>query len=135
MAQAKYSILIPLVDNLGNPLGPIAEYAHQYLVNAGMVDGSWIDPDQRGLWKDTPAEPHETLNTIQEDSPEMDGFIKQTAKMIGEIANQWGIFVYKQGKEGITSWVIDNPSYREGEPADEVALAAPVEEQTPVTPV
>lgn len=124
--------MIPLVDNVGNDLAPIADYAHQVLVNAGMVDGSWVDPGQRGLWLDQPAEPHETLNTIQEDSPDMDSFIKQTAKQIAELANQWGIFVHKQGKQGIQSWTIDNPSYREGEPADAVALANPPVQQQPV---
>jgi hypothetical protein len=126
MADAQYSILVPLVDNQGNELQHIADYAHQYLVNQGMVDGSWVDPPVRALWKGQDPEPHEALHTIQEDTPEMDSFIKHAAKQIGEIANQWGIFVYKTGKSGVQKWIIDNPHYREGEPADPVALAQPL---------
>jgi hypothetical protein len=49
----------------------------------------------------------------------MDSHIKQLAHHVGESANQWGVFVMKEGgKSGIQSWIINNRAYREGEPSE-----------------
>lgn len=134
MGQAKYNVMIPTVDNLGNKLVDIAGAAHTFLFYQGMADGSWIETGQRGHWRDDEPEPHETLVTIQEDTPEMDGVIKQLAVHIAEVANQWGIHVYKEGKNGIKSWVINNSHYREGEPAEAIAQQAPPSPDRDVSP-
>ena len=115
--------MIPTVDNLGQPLSGIARASHEFLLRRGMVDGSWVQGGQTGFWAEDEPEPHETLHTIQEESPEMDSVIKELAVNIGEMANQWGINVYKNGKNGIQQWIVNNPQYREGEGADELALA------------
>lgn len=122
MAQAKYSIMIPKVDNLGNPLTNIAAAAHHFLFYGPLkVEGSYIDPNKQGNWRDTEPEPHDILVTVAEDSPEMDSQMKQLAAHVAEVANQWGIFVMKEGKNGIQSWTVANSSYREGEPAEDIA--------------
>jgi hypothetical protein len=134
MAQAKYSVMIPKVDNLGNPLTDLAAAAHHELFYGPLkVEGSYVDPDKRGHWRDEEPEPHDILVVVAEDEPMMDGQIKQLAIHIAEVANQWGIFVMKEGKSGVNSWVVNNPMYREGEPAEEVALQQP--EPTLMPPV
>ena len=126
MAQAKYSILVPRVDNQGNELRDIAAAAHHYLFYGPLkVEGSFIEPNKIGHWRDAPAEPHDALVTYAEDSPEMDSQMKQLAAHVADVANQWGIFIAKEGKNGIQTWVINNPQYRDGEPAEDIALAEP----------
>lgn len=118
-SQAKYTIHIPQHDNLGNQLGDIATAAHHWL-RYGPVpkhDGSYIHRDIEGNWRDYPQERFDHLITVADDHPEMDSHIKQLAAHIGDAANQWTVMVLKEGKNGIQKWMIDNPKYREGEPA------------------
>lgn len=123
-AEAKYSLLIPKVDNMGNPLTEeIASAAHTYLFYQGLSEGSTITPNQRGMWRDEDPEPHETLTAIMEDNPKHDSIVKQLAVHIAEVANQWGLFVYKEGKDGVQSWIMNNASFRPDQPADPIALA------------
>ncbi len=122
--QAKYGIMIPKVDNLGNQLTSLAEVAHHHLFYGPLkVEGSYIDPDKLGQWRDESPEPHDILVVYAEDHPEMDSQMKLLASQIAEVANQWGIFVTKEGKSGIQSWIVDNPGFRPGEPAEDLALA------------
>lgn len=125
-ATAKYTIMIPTHDNLGQELGDISTAAHHWLFYGPgpNVEGSFIEGPKRGNWRDDPQEEFNHLVTYAEDSPEMDSTVKQLAVHIAEIANQWGVFVTKEGgKAGIQSWVIDNPNYRHGEGADPAGLA------------
>lgn len=117
-AQAKYTILIPTRDNLGNPLGDIATAAHQWLWQATGQEGSYIEGPKRGNWRDHPQEEFEHLITIAPDSPYMDSSVKQLAVEIARGANQWGIFVTKEGAGGIQNWTMDNPEYQEGQPSE-----------------
>lgn len=126
--QAKYSIMIPKIDNLGNPLVSLADYAHDFLFQGPMkVEGSFVDPNKMGHWRDSEPEPHDVLVTFAEDTPQMDSELKRLAHHVAEAANQWGIFVTKEGKSGVQSWVINNARFREGEPAIPEALAQPPE--------
>lgn len=125
MQQAKYSILIPRVDNQGNRLRDIAAAAHHFLFYGPLkTQGSYIERGKIGNWRDLDPEPHDMLITVAEDSPEMDSSIKQLALEVAQVANQWGIFVMKEGN-GITSWEVGNPQYVEGAPADQAALEEP----------
>lgn len=120
--QAKYMIMIPKVDNLGNPLTNIASAAHRYLFYGPLnVEGSYIDPGKEGNWRDDEPETYDHLITFAEDTPQMDSQIKQLAAEIAEAANQWGVFMTKEGGGNVKSWNIANPMYREGEPALDVA--------------
>lgn len=124
MAQAKYSIMVPKVDNLGNPLVNLAEYAHHHLFYGPLkIEGSYVDPNKLGQWRDSDPEPHDILVTVAEDNPEMDSQIKHLAVQIADVANQWGLFIMKEGKNGIQSWTVSNPSYRDGQPAEQLAIA------------
>lgn len=126
MAQAKYSLMIPKVDNLGNPLRNVAEAAHHFLYYGPLqVEGSYIDPNKVGQWRDDGPEPHDILVTYAEDNPMMDSQMKALAVEVGEACNQWGIFVTKEGAKGVFTWTISNPRYRPGEPALPVALEQP----------
>lgn len=121
MAQAKYTLLIPQTDNLGNHLGDVATAAHQWLFYGPgpKVDGSFIHRGLEGNWKDSPQEKFDHLVTVAEDTPEMDSTAKQLAVHIGEACNQWGVFVFKEGgKAGVQSWTVPNPNYRENTPSD-----------------
>lgn len=119
--------MIPKLDNLGNPLVRVADYAHDFLFNGPLqVEGSYVDPDKMGHWRDSDPEPHDILVTYAEDTPEMDSEIKRLAHELGETCNQWGIFITKEGKSGIQSWVVNNTQFRPGEPAIPEALAQPL---------
>ncbi len=125
MAQAKYSIMIPKADNLGNPLrDDFAHHCHDVLFQGPLkVEGSFVDPDKMGFWRDDAPEPHDILTTYAEDSPQMDSEMKRLAMQIADAANQWGIFIAKEGKSGVQSWVVNNNQFRQGEPAIPEALA------------
>jgi hypothetical protein len=124
--KAKYTIMIPTTDNLGQPLVDIATAAHRVMFYGPLqIQGSYVDPGKHGNWRDSDPEPHDLLVTIAEDTPEMDSHVKQIALEVGEFANQWGIFVVKEGKDGITDWVVDNPRYQDGQGAEPTALAQP----------
>jgi hypothetical protein len=113
--------MVPQKDNLGNPLGDLATAAHHWLFYGPgpRVQGSYIHRNLEGNWRDDPQEKFDHLITVAEDTPEMDSHVKQLAHHIGESANQWGVFVMKEGKKGgIQSWVIDNRSYQEGQPSE-----------------
>jgi hypothetical protein len=118
--QAKYTVLIPKKDNLGNPLGDIATAAHHWLRYgpAPGHQGSFIHRNVQGNWRDDAPEDFDHLVTVAEDTPEFDSHIKQLAHHIADSANQWGVFVMKEGKGGVQSWVIDNRNYRDGEPSE-----------------
>jgi hypothetical protein len=120
MAQARYTVMIPQKDNLGNNLGDVASAAHHWLRYgpAPSHQGSFIHRNIQGNWRDDEPELFDHLVTVAEDHPEMDSHIKQLAAHVGDATNQWGVFVMKEGKSGIQSWVIDNPNYAHGEPAE-----------------
>ena len=120
MAQAKYTIMIPRRDNLGNELGDVATAAHHWLhYGPGpKINGSFIHRNIEGNWRDDPQETFDHLITYADDQPEVDSHIKQLAAHIGDHANQWGVFVAKEGgKNGVDSWIIPNPNFRQDEPA------------------
>lgn len=116
---AKYTVQIPTHDNLGNPLGNISTAAHEWLWRATGVQGTQIHGPIRGNWRDHGEETYELLTSYAPDTPEMDSHVKQLAQEIARGANQWGVFVTKEGgKSGVQSWVIENPHYVEGQPAE-----------------
>lgn len=115
--EAKYTVMIPLRDNLGNQLPNLSTAAHHLLWKNTGVQGSYITGPHKGNWENSPQEEFEHLVTVAPDTPENDSHIKNLAHTIAEAANQWGVFVMKEGKGGIQSWVIDNPGYTEGHPA------------------
>ena len=119
MADAKYTLMIPIRDNLGNNLGDIATAAHHWLFYGPgpKVEGSYIEGPKRGNWRDDPQEEFNHLITVAEDTPEMDSTIKQLALHIAHAANQWGLFCIKEGKDGIQKWTVPNSDYQEGVPA------------------
>ena len=117
-AEAKYTVMIPLRDNLGNELGAISTAAHHWLWQATGVEGSYFTGPHRGNWRDDPQEEFEHLITVAKDTPEMDSHIKELAHEVARGANQWGVFVIKEGKNGVQSWIIENPQYREGEASE-----------------
>ena len=124
MAQAKYIIHIPTVDNEGNDLVDLASAAHHWLFYGPgpKIEGSFIEGPVRGNWRDNPQETFVNLVTYAEESPEMDSTMKQLAVHIAEAANQWGMFVVREGKNGPQSWVVDNPNFQPG-PAEPWAIA------------
>lgn len=121
MAQAKWTVQIPTHDNLGNHLGDLATAAHHHLWQQTGHKGSRIRRGVHGNWEDDPQESFDDLEVFAEDTPHMDSHIKQLAKHLNEAANQWGMFVIKEGGGHVNSFVIDNPKYAEGAPAPVVA--------------
>lgn len=116
-AQAKYTVMIPRRDNLGNDLGDLATAAHHWLWQVAGTEGSYIEGPKRGNWRDDPQEEFDHLITYAADTPEIDSHIKQLAVHIAEAANQWGVFVTKESKDGPRSWTMSNPNYQEGQPS------------------
>jgi hypothetical protein len=117
--QAKFTIMIPQRDNLGNHLGDVATAAHHWLFygNGPKVHGSFIHRNLDGNWRDDPQEKFDHLVTIADDHPELDSHMKQLASHVADAANQWGVSVIKEGKNGPQLWIVDNPGYQEGRPA------------------
>jgi hypothetical protein len=110
--------MLPEQDGLGNPLQNPAQVAHKLLHEQGVTDGSFHTSNQTGYWKTDKPEPHQTLTLIAEDHPANDSAVKQVAKQMAKLTNQWGIFMYKENKDGPQSQVIDNPDYQENAPAE-----------------
>lgn len=118
--QAKYVVMIPQRDNLGNDLGDVATAAHHWLTYGPgpKIEGSFIHRNIDGNWRDHPRETFDHLITYAQDTPEMDSHVKQLAAHVAEHGNQWGVMVAKEGgKKGVDSWIIPNPQYRDGESA------------------
>lgn len=115
--EAKYTIMVPLKDNLGNDLPNLSTAAHHLLWKNTGIQGSYITGPHQGNWENDPQEEFEHLVTVALDTPEHDSHIKDLAVQIAKAANQWGVFVMKEGKNGVQSWVINNPEYAEGQPA------------------
>jgi len=116
-------MLVPREDNLGNRLIDMAYYINQSVINRDIANGSYVSPGKHGYWRnDTEFQEHDLFNIWAEDTPENDSHVKQLAAEVGELTNQWGIFVTKMAGQGKT-WTVANPNYRDGEPADPLVLA------------
>lgn len=127
-SEAKYTVMIPQKDNLGNHLGDVATAAHHWLhYGPGpKINGTFIHRGLEGNWRDDPQEKFDHLVTVAEDHPHTDSTMKDLAAHIGESANQWGVFVMKEGgKSGTQSWVVPNHNYQDGQPAELAQLHAP----------
>ncbi len=117
-------MLIPKVDNVGNALVDIASAAHHWLFYGPLkVEGSYVERDKMGNWRDMDPEPHDMIVAYADDTPEMDSQMKQLGVHVADVANQWGIFVVKENGKGINTWTVANPHFRPDEPADDAALA------------
>lgn len=116
-SQALYTIQIPTTDNLGNQLHDLATVGHHWLWQNAGIQGSRIRRGVHGNWEGNPQETFDDLEIVAEDKPEMDSYVKQLAAHLNEAANQWGMFVIKQGGGNVQSWVISNKKYKEGAPA------------------
>lgn len=97
---AKYSLLIPANDELGQPLR-VAEAVYHHLVMDLGVTAATI---HRGF-------PYDTLVAWAEESPEMDSTFKQLGVYVGEVANVPVVTVTKAGKQ-TAAWSMRNPHYR-----------------------
>lgn len=120
MPDAQYTVQVPTVDDIGNPLVSVATYAHRWLAQTHRDQGSWIEPGK--LQGDGSS--HDHLTMVAEDTPLTDSTIKQLAAYVGEICNQAAVLAIKQGKQGPVRWHIRNPEYRPGQPAEAAVLAA-----------
>lgn len=108
-----------------NPLGDLAGAAHQWLFQNHGIEGSYAEKGKRGFWRDDPDEPFTHLISFAKDTPETDSAFKQLAHHVGQLANQWGVLVTKEGKGGPEPWLVTNKNYVPGQPADPTALAYP----------
>lgn len=97
MSRAQYTIHVP------NTSRQIAIAAHHYLTS-GPIRGINAATVQYG-------HPHDSLNVVGEETPELDSHMKQTGAFIGELANAPFIDVMKQGKQ-LAHWPIRNPHYQ-----------------------
>lgn len=116
--DAKYTVLIPRHDNMGNPLSNVTEAAHDYLVYKlpGKFQGVYVDPGKWGHWEGS-REEYDILVAHGEDTPENDSYIKQLGAYVGELANQEIIFATKTAKQ-VSTWPIRNSHYLAGFPAE-----------------
>lgn len=128
MSYAKYTVAVPKVDALGNPLKDIAGVAHHYLATQRPFgfDHAYIDDGMRGQF------PHDLVVVHAEETPEADSHLKQLGSFVGEMANHPTVHVTRNGHSGLATWNIANGSFRPGEPAEATALQMP-HGQVPVT--
>lgn len=128
MQQAKYIVQIPTVDNHGNQLKDLARAAHESLFRyapGSKVEGTRIRRGIEGNWRDDPVESFDDLEVYAEDSPEMDSIMKQLGAHVAEVANQWGVMVFKEGDGAPQYWMMNHPNADGSGPADEAAIAQP----------
>lgn len=119
MASAKYTVLIPTHDELGQQL-QLSEAVHQAVTSSNVrVEAATV----------THGNPYDSLTIWAEDTPESDSNIKQLGVHTAEVANVQSISVTKEGKTGAT-WQMRNPSYIPQQGAEPSALAIPL----PLTP-
>lgn len=132
MALAKYIIQIPTTDNVGNKLKDLAVAAHESLYRYSPVQGiqgSRIRRGIQGQWADDAPEVYDDLEVYADDSPEVDSTMKQLAVHVAELANQWGVMVFKEGEGAPKAWQMESPNADGQGPADPDAIA---EYATPV---
>ena len=122
--EAKYEVLIPKADNLGNPLIDLAPHAMHYLSKSIITTSIHVDTGRRVFWEGR-EEPFDALVVTAEDKPQIDSTIKQLAAYVGEVANQDLVLVSKHGTNGIDTWPIKNASYQEGQPAEVYVRSQP----------
>lgn len=134
MALAKYIVQIPTHDNEGNRLVDLAQVAHEslfrYAPNQNSIQGSRVRYGIGGHWRDDPQEMFNDLEVYAEDTPELDSIVKQLAVHVAEVANQWGVMVFKEGDGAPKAWQMTAPGAPGEGPADPVAIA---EYANPVT--
>lgn len=110
MSRAQYTIHVP------NQHRRISLAAHHHLTS-GPIRGINAATVQYG-------HPHDSLNVIGEETPELDSHMKQMGAFIGELANEPFINVMKQGKQ-LAHWPIHNPNYQPQPVMPPQAFSAP----------
>lgn len=120
--EAKYIVMVPTQDNLGNPLRDLATAGHHYLHAEAGLQGSYVEGPKRGNWETDPQEEFNHLVAYAPDTPENDSHFKALATNIARAANQWGIFVAKEGQGGPQTWVLNNNQYAPDAPAQPWAI-------------
>jgi hypothetical protein len=124
MQEARYTILVPQTDDIGNALKDLSGYVRTSLEKALPRATVWQEGSRsKGF------ESYGTVVLIAPETPEVDSHVKQMAHYVGEAANRWGVTCFKEGKQGIKTWQIQNASYRADEPADPIAIADPMNQQ------
>lgn len=110
MASARYTVHVPAVDELGNPLR-LHEAVHEHLTNSKGA------PVQT-----THGRPSHAVSAWAEDIPEWDSLAKQTGTLAAELANVPVVHVTKEADKPAT-WEMANTQYVPGAGADQSALA------------
>jgi hypothetical protein len=105
--------MVPTQDKLGNPLIPLADYAHQYVMSAIRDARTWVE-----YGKAHPPETFDHLKVVAPDTPETDSMLKQVGVYVGELANVPVVTVLKSGKNGPQPWDLSNPGFQPGAPAE-----------------
>ncbi len=110
MALAKYVVQIPTHDNEGNMLVDLAQTAHESLFRhapgQSNIQASRVRYGIGGHWRGDPQEMFNDLEVYAEDTPETDSTMKQLAVHVAEVANQWGVMVFKEGGGAPKSWMM-----------------------------
>lgn len=136
MALAKYTIQIPTSDNEGNALKDLATAAQESLwryAPKARIEGARVVRGVEGFWHgEADAGTFDDLVVFAEDSPEIDSTVKELAVHVCEVANQWGIFVMKEGSSAPITWTMTSPNADGQGPADPVALRDPITENTAI---
>lgn len=101
--QSKYTIAIPINDQNEK----IAVAAHQYLSQSSR---NIIHPHITGPHHGDQG-PVKHLIWVTLDNPNSDSSAKQLAVHIAEVANIEAIHVLKEGKAGISNWVMRNKNF------------------------
>lgn len=120
--EARYEIMVPKVDGLGNPLVALAPHAVHYLSQSIPTTSVHIEPAHAAI-AGGQQEPHDLVVITTEDLPAHDSTIKQAAAYVGDVANRESVLVTKHGPNGIQSWPIRNSQYQHGVPAESYILA------------
>ncbi len=106
MAQARYTIFIPKTGLSGEALPDIAQAAHHYLsLGHAPVEHAYLDRDKHGTFGGHTG-PHDFITMHGEDSPEVDGHVKQLATFIGEMTKHPVTHATKDSKSGTAHWPI-----------------------------
>lgn len=120
--EAKYEILVPKTDHMGNPLVDLSSHALHHITKSLQLNHAHIESNRRVHWNGK-EEPFDALVFHSEDHPHVDSHAKQLAAYLGEVANQDVVVVSKQGANGIQTWPVANNQFNPAAPADSYMLA------------
>lgn len=122
--KSRYTLDVPTVDTLGNPLEDISARVHGHLRDRGIDEDAYVTGPHRVL-RGQASIPTEHFVTYLDDSPENDSQMKEVAKYVAGVSNHPHGVVVKDSSQGSQVFKINNPIHKPG-------VASPITKPTTI---